>query len=110
MTRSLAEAQGWSWQEWTTTFNRRWVNAPFNARGRKTTNAKATNVLTGSLRGYPVLAFDYAYQVYAMNAEQRWETTTYDWSVCVIRLPGVVPVLRVSQCAGVAPGRQRQLR
>jgi hypothetical protein len=91
MMRSLAEAHGWSWQEWTTTLNRRWVNAPFTARG-----ARATNVVSGSLRGYPVLAFDYAYQVSSLDpTEQRWSTTTYDWSVCVVRLPGVVPVLRI---------------
>jgi hypothetical protein len=89
--RSLAEAHGWSWQEWTTTLNRRWVNAPFTARG-----ARATNVVSGSLRGHPVLAFDYAYQVSSLDpAEQRWSTVTYDWSVCVVRLPGVVPVLRI---------------
>jgi hypothetical protein len=90
--RSLAEANGWSWQEWTTTLNRRWVNAPFSgARGR------ATNVVSGSLRGYQVLAFDYAYQVSGLDPEKRWETTTYDWSVCMVRLPGALPVLLVTR-------------
>jgi hypothetical protein len=89
--RSLAEAHGWSWQEWTTTLNRRWVNAPFTARG-----ARAANVVSGSLRGYPVMAFDYAYQVSSLDpTEQRWSTVTYDWSVCVVGLPGAVPVLRI---------------
>jgi hypothetical protein len=92
MMRSLAEAHGWSWQEWTTTLNRRWKNAPFSgARG------KATNVVSGSLRGHPVLAFDYAYQLSSMDADQRWSTVTYDWSVCVVRLPDQLPILKVTR-------------
>jgi hypothetical protein len=92
MMRSLAEAHGWSWQEWTTTLNRRWKNAPFSgARGR------ATNVVSGLLQGYPVLAFDYAYQVSSMDADQRWSPVTYDWSVCVVRLPDQLPILKVTR-------------
>jgi hypothetical protein len=90
--RSLAQANGWSWQEWSTTFNRRWTNAPFARSG-----AKATNVLTGALHGYPVLAFDYEYEVSAVDVDHRRATVTYDWSVCVVRLPGALPPVLVTR-------------
>jgi hypothetical protein len=95
MMRSVAEAHGLSWQEWTTTLNGRWPNAPFSHAPR---DAKATNVLSASLQGYPVLAFDYAYAISTMDPEQhRLSTVTYEWSVCVLRLPGHLPVLRVTR-------------
>ncbi|HEU4422269.1 MAG TPA: hypothetical protein VFR67_06970 [Pilimelia sp.] len=87
--RSLAHAYGWSWQGSTTTLNNRWVNAAFAARG-----GEATNLVSGSLRGYPVLAFDYKYVSSTMDPEtHRLSTITYDWSVCVLRLPSQLPVL-----------------
>ncbi|HEY3003685.1 MAG TPA: hypothetical protein VGJ44_15160 [Kribbellaceae bacterium] len=95
--RSFADSRGWSWQEWTTTLNRRWPSAPFS--GVRGPNAR--NVLTGAYRGHSVLVFDYAYRL--TNTEVTSSdtgfrtTTTHEWSVCVVRLPAPLPWLRVTR-------------
>jgi hypothetical protein len=68
-----------------------WGGEPFGRGDRR----RATNVMTGNLQGREIVAFDYSYQTHSTDSKGRRTTTTHEYGVVAMRLPGVLPRLEV---------------
>ncbi|MDQ1711111.1 MAG: hypothetical protein QOE45_561 [Frankiaceae bacterium] len=69
----------------------RWPGEPFHSGfGRR-----ASNVVTGKVGDRPMIAFDYEYKERSSDGKGRSTTTTYQFAVCALGLPCVLPRLDV---------------
>lgn len=59
-------------------------------------NRKARNVLSGSVAGFEMLAFDYSYETHSTDSKGHRTTTTHRYAVATLRLPSYLPTLQVT--------------
>jgi hypothetical protein len=91
--QGLARSKGWQYNA-ADPFGLpdRWQGAPFHTGyGRR-----ATNVITGEVGTYPVIAFDYEYKEDSRDSNGRSTTSTYHYAVCALGMPCVLPELSVA--------------
>ncbi len=88
---SFAAAKGWTFSpENRLGLDDRWSDAPFGIGHSR----RASNVLSGTVNGHPMVAFDYRYKVTTSNGKTS-STRTYSYGVCVLGLPTYLPSLEV---------------
>ena len=91
--QSLAMSKGWQYSA-NDPFNLpdRWPGDPFgNGFARS-----ATNVITGHVGPYPMVAFDYRYKERSTNGKGQSSTHTYHYAVCALAMPCALPELHVA--------------
>jgi hypothetical protein len=89
---ALAAARGWQWTARDDSWTERFGGDPFG-RGD---DRKATNVLTGTYEGLPVVAFDYSYETHSTDSKGHRSTTVHRYGVCALRLPSWLPTLELT--------------
>lgn len=87
----FALGNGWTHVARDDSWTRRFEGRPFGAGDHR----RAANVLQGSFRGRPMVAFDYSYQTHSSNGNGGSTTTTHRYAVCAVRLPCAVPRLEL---------------
>lgn len=91
--RSLAAAKGWQFSPGDPFgLPHHWDVEPFGSGYAR----HAENVISGAVRGWPIVAFDYSYKEDSTDADGDRRTTTYRFGVCVLRLPVPLAEVRVS--------------
>jgi hypothetical protein len=90
---ALAAERGWVWTARDDSWVDRFDGDPFD-RGD---DRKALNVLTGTYRDLPVVAFDYSYETHSTDSKGRRTTTTHHFGVCAVRMPSWLPSLQLTQ-------------
>ncbi len=84
---AFAASQGWSYVPRDDSWTERFRGSPFGDGD----NRKALNILQGTFRDRPVLAFDYSYQTHSTDSEGRRSTTTHRYACCALGLPAWLP-------------------
>jgi hypothetical protein len=94
---NLALANGWQFSEGDPYgLPQRWSCDPFdNGYDRE-----AEHVVTGTVGGHPMVAFDYSYKEDSTDSEGHRTTSTSHYAVCALAMPCALPELHVSP-AGV---------
>lgn len=59
-------------------------------------NRKARNVLSGSVSGFDMVAFDYSYETHSTDSKGHRSTTTHRYAIAALRLPTYLPTLQVT--------------
>lgn len=89
--QGFAASNTWTW----TARDDRWAEAyegdPFGSGD----NRKARNVLQGSFRERPMVAFDYSYETHGTDSKGNRTTSVHKHAVCVLGLPVWVPRLEL---------------
>lgn len=57
---------------------------------------RARNVLTGTVSGFEMVAFDYSYQTHSSDSKGNRTTTTHRYAVASLSLPAYLPTLQVT--------------
>lgn len=85
--QGFAASNGWTWvgrdDQWTERFR----GDPFGTGDDR----KAQNVLQGSFRNRPMVAFDYSYETHSTDSQGHTTTTTHRYAVCSLGLPAWLP-------------------
>ena len=87
--QQFALSQGWTWVPEDDSWTERLHGTPFGIGDHR----RAENVLQGSFRGHPMVAFDYSYQTHSSNGKGGSSTETHRFALCSLRLPDLVPEL-----------------
>lgn len=88
-----AGSHSWSFAERDDSFADRFRGGPFG-EGK---SRKARNVITGTLDGRPIVAFDYSYVTESTDSKGNTHRTTHEFTVTAVGLPAAVPDLTVSR-------------
>ena len=94
--------RGWTYAGEDPSLVDRWPGEPFGRGDRR----RARNVLTGIESGRPFTAFDYSFQTHSTDSKGHRTTTTHNWTVVVVPMPGwlggvqVVPESVLDRVAG----------
>jgi Protein of unknown function (DUF3137) len=70
----------------------RWHATPFGEGDHR----RARNVVTGTNKDRPFVAFDYSYQTHSQNSNGTQSTTTHRYVVTALQLPMFLPQLQVT--------------
>jgi hypothetical protein len=89
--RGFAASKGWQFWSEDDGLASRWGGEPFG-RGE---DRKVRNVLSGTDRGRPVVAFDYSYVTESTDSKGHTTRTTHRYAVAVVGLPTFLPTLQV---------------
>ena len=89
---AFAVNNGWRFVDADDSYCTRWHGPPFDAGDHR----RARNVLAGTHRGRPMVAFDYSYQTHSTDSQGHRHTTTHSYTVCTLGLPAPVPGLSVT--------------
>lgn len=88
---AFAAAKGWIFEpDDRRGLAERWSDPPFGIGHSR----RASNVMSGTVDGRPMLAFDYRYKITTSTGKSR-TTRTYTYGVCVLGLPTYLPPLEV---------------
>jgi len=89
----LAMSKGWQYL----------AGDPFNLPGRwpghpfgKGYGRRASNVVTGTVGLYPMVAFDYVYKEDSTDSKGNRTTHTYNFAVCALAMPCALPELQLA--------------
>lgn len=69
----------------------RWQGTPFNAGYDR----RAQNVVTGEVKGRPMIAFDYSYKTDSTDSQGRRTTTTHNFAIYALGMPCALPELHL---------------
>lgn len=69
----------------------RWPGSPFDAGYAR----RASNVVTGEVKGRPMIAFDYQYKTDSTDSEGRRTTTTHNFAVYALGMPCALPEVQL---------------
>ncbi|MFC0627211.1 hypothetical protein [Kribbella deserti] len=89
---AFAAYNGWTYLPADPALARQWRGEPFD----QGSNRKAINVVTGAFHGRSFVAFDYSYQTRRTDSKGRTSTTTHEYGVVVMNMPGRLPYLEVT--------------
>ncbi|MGB8650355.1 MAG: hypothetical protein WCD35_06800 [Mycobacteriales bacterium] len=89
--QQFAASNGWSWVARDDSWTERFGGTPFGEGDHR----QACNVLQGSFRNRPMIAFDYSYQTHSTDSQGRRSTTTHRYAFCSLALPAAVPKLEL---------------
>lgn len=70
----------------------RWPGTPFDVGHDR----RAKNVVTGEVKGRPMVAFDYTYKTESRDSEGRTSTTTHAYAVYALGMPCALPELQLA--------------
>ena len=84
---SFALSQGWTWVPQDDRWCGRFGGDPF----QQGDNREARNVLTGTVKGRGMVAFDYSYETHSTDSKGNRTTTTHRYAVCCLGLPAPLP-------------------
>lgn len=90
--QQFCASQGWSYTAEDDSFTVRWNGTPFGEGDRR----KAKNVVQGSNRGVPFVAFDYQYDTETSDSRGNRQRQTHRYDVVALALPTVLPTLQVT--------------
>lgn len=76
--------RGWTYAGEDPSLVDRWPGEPFGRGDRR----RARNVLTGTESGRPFTAFDYSFQTHSTDSKGHRTTTTHNWTVVAVPMPG----------------------
>ena len=85
--QQFAASQRWTWTPRDDTWTERFSGTPFGEGDDR----KACNVLQGSFRGRPMVAFDYSYETHSTDSRGHRSTTTHSFAFCALALPLPMP-------------------
>jgi hypothetical protein len=85
--RSFAAGQGWRWIERDDSWTDRFQGTPFQEGDHR----EVINVLDGTFRGRPMIAFDYSYQTHSTDSKGNRTTTTHRFAICSLAMPAALP-------------------
>jgi len=85
--RAFAASNRWTW----TARDDRWTNAFEGSPFGTGADRKALNVLQGTWRDRPMVAFDYSYETHSTDSQGRRTTQVHRYSVCALTLPVALP-------------------
>ncbi len=88
--RQFAASNGWTWTQRDTSLVSRFQGSPFGQGSSR----RAENVLQGSFRNRPMVAFDYTYTTQSGSGENQ-STQTHRFAICALGLPAALPKLEV---------------
>ncbi len=88
---SFAAAKGWAYTARDDSWAQRFTGTPFGQGDHR----QARNILSGTVDGHAMVAFDYSFQTHSSDGESS-NTTTHRYAVCVLALPGYLPHLELS--------------
>ncbi|MDT7572656.1 MAG: hypothetical protein QOE05_2830 [Actinomycetota bacterium] len=90
--QAYALSNGWTYVPRDDSWCGRFDGSPFGQGD----NRKATNILTGTYEGAPMVAFDYSYETSSTDSKGHRSKTTHRYAVCALRLPAWLPGLELS--------------
>ena len=70
----------------------RWPGTPFDTGYDR----RAKNVVTGEVKGRPMIAFDYTYKTDSRDSEGRTSTTTHTFAIYGLGMPCALPELQLA--------------
>jgi len=85
--QGFAASNGWTWSGRDDQWTARYQGSPFGEGDHR----KARNVLSGSFRSRPMVAFDYSYETHSSDGQGRSSTTVHKYAVCGLGLPTYLP-------------------
>ena len=85
-------AKGWQYTAEDDSFTVRWNGTPFGQGDRR----RCRNVVRGTDRGVPFVAFDYQYDTESTDSRGNTQRTTHHFDVVALALPTVLPTLQVT--------------
>ncbi|HUR13627.1 MAG TPA: hypothetical protein VM097_03950 [Mycobacteriales bacterium] len=85
--RGFALSQGWRWTAQEDSWCTRFSGTPFGTGD----GWEAKNVLEGTFRQRPMVAFDYSYDTHSTDTKGNSTTTTHRYAVCALSLPSPLP-------------------
>lgn len=90
--QSLCLSNGWQFTA-RDPFNlpKRWPGTPFDVGYDR----RAQNVVTGEVKGHPMIAFDYSYKTDSTDSQGRSSTTTHTYGIYAIGMPCALPELHL---------------
>lgn len=88
----FATQQGWSYLPANNSLAGQWGGTPFQTGD----NWRVKNVMSGPFNGHQMVAFDYSYQTHSTDSKGRRRTTTHNFGVVVLQMPGALPQLQVT--------------
>jgi len=88
----FAAQQGWSYLPANDTLAGQWSGTPFQTGD----NWRVKNVLSGAFNGHQMVAFDYSYETHSTDSKGHRTTTTHEFGVVVLQMPGALPHLEVT--------------
>lgn len=89
---TFALNRGWTYAPSDDSWVERWTGPPFGQGDHR----HARNVMTGTLSGEPLVAFDYSFQTHSTDGKGNTTTTTHRYAVCALHLPAYLPRLQVT--------------
>ena len=88
---AFAAAKGWAYSARDDSWAQRFTGAPFGQGDHR----QARNIVSGTVEGHAMVAFDYSFQTHSSDGDSS-NTTTHRYAVCVLGLPGYLPHLELS--------------
>ncbi len=88
---SFAASQGWTWRAREDSWSNRFDGTPFDEGDHK----QARNILQGSFRNRPIVAFDYSYQTHSTDSKGNRQTQTHRFAVCALSVDAYLPRLEL---------------
>ncbi len=90
--QQFCAAKGWQYTPEDDSFAVRWSGTPFGEGDRR----RARNVVRGTDRGVPFVAFDYQYDTESTDSRGNTSRTTHRFDIVALALPTVLPTLQVT--------------
>jgi hypothetical protein len=90
--QAYAQSNGWTYLARDDSWCSRFEGTPFGQGDSR----KASNILTGSYDGLPMVAFDYSYETSTTDSKGHRSKTTHRYAVCALQLPAWLPELELS--------------
>jgi hypothetical protein len=85
--QSFAASQGWRWVARDDSWAGRFQGTPFQEGDSR----EAANILDGTFRGRPMVAFDYSYETHSTDSKGNRTTTTHRFAICALAMPAALP-------------------
>ena len=92
MLQSFALSKGWTYTPRDDSWADRFDGTPFGEGESR----RASNILSGSYEGAPMVAFDYSYETSTTDSKGNRSTTTHRFAVCSLQLRALLPRLELS--------------
>ena len=89
--QQFALSQGWTWVPEDDGWVTRFTGMPFGEGDHQ----RAENVLQGTYRNRPMVAFDYSYETESTDSQGHRSTTTHRFAFCSLGLSACVPKLEL---------------
>lgn len=90
--QQFAAGQGWRWVARDDRWAGRFDGTPFGTGDSR----EARNVLDGTFRNRPMVAFDYSYETHSTDSKGNTTTTTHRYAICALSMPAPLPTFELT--------------